>query len=102
MMKQRAFAVRSDARNFLQPTLANIALAPGPMRADGKPVRLVAQPLDKIQQGIARRQPERVTPGDEERLPPGIAIDTLGDGDQRHIGDTERSQCFASRGKLAL
>src|SRR5262249_53398141 len=36
MQKQRAFAGRSDARNFLQTGFAEIAFAAGPVRAYGK------------------------------------------------------------------
>ena len=41
--------VGPDARNFLQPGLADVLLAPGAVRADGEAVRLVAQPLDEIE-----------------------------------------------------
>ena len=38
---------RPDAGDFLQSGFAQIPLAPRPVRADGKAMRLVAQPLTK-------------------------------------------------------
>jgi hypothetical protein len=40
----------------------NLALALGPVRADGEAMRLVAQALDEIERRIARRQLERRPP----------------------------------------
>src|SRR5579885_3503648 len=59
MAQQSAFARGTNSRNLLQASLANVFLAPRAVRADGKAVGLVAQPLDEIQQRIARRQLER-------------------------------------------
>ena len=50
MMKQRALSRRPDAGDFLQAALADVALSPRAVRADGESVRLVAQPLDEIEQ----------------------------------------------------
>ena len=52
------------------------------MRADGEAMRLVAQALDEIKRGIARRQPERLAPRDEKHLASGVAVGPLGDGGQ--------------------
>src|ERR1043166_1201910 len=54
MVQQRALARRPDAGDFLQAGLADILLAQLAMRADHKAMRLVAQPLDKIQHRITR------------------------------------------------
>src|SRR5271165_6041956 len=55
MQEQRAFAGRSDARNFLQTGFAEIAFTARPMRAYGKTMRLVAQAFDEIKHRIAWR-----------------------------------------------
>src|SRR6266850_6373289 len=60
MMQQGAFARRSDAGNFLQTRLADVLLAQLAVRADHKAMRLVAQPLDEIQHGVARLKLERL------------------------------------------
>ena len=59
MAQQRALARRADAGDFLQSGLADVLLAARAVRADGEAVGLVAQPLDEIEQRIARRQLER-------------------------------------------
>ena len=102
MAQQRALAGRPDPRDFLQAGLADVLLAPRAVRADGEAVRLVAQPLDEIEQRIARRQLERRAAGHEEGLAPGVAVRPLGDGDQRHVGDAQRGQRLGRRGELAL
>src|SRR5580692_2600214 len=60
VVQQRAFARRSDAGDLLQARFAHIAGATRPVRADGKTMGLIAQPLDEIEHRIARRQLERV------------------------------------------
>src|SRR5438477_7941925 len=65
-------------------------------------MRLVAQPLDEIENRIARTQPERLAPRHEEGLAPGIALRPLGNADQRKISDAKCAQCLARRGELAL
>ena len=102
MMKKRAFARRPDPGDFLQASLADVALAPGPMRADGELMRLVAQPLDEIEQGIARRQPEWLAAGYEEGLASGIAVETLGDRGKRNALNAERLERLARGIQLAL
>src|SRR5215207_1495740 len=102
MMKERALSRRSYAGDFLQAAFANVALAPRAMRADGESVRLVAQPFDEIEQGIARRQPERLAAGDEKSLAAGVAVETLGDRSQRYAFDAERIERLACGIKLAL
>src|ERR1700689_4204370 len=100
VMQQRAFARRSDAGDLLQAGLAHVARAPGAMRADGEAMGLVAQPLDEIEHRVARRQLERVAAREEEGFTPGIAVRSLGDGDQRNLG-AELFQDFAGRVELA-
>ena len=50
---------------------------------------------------VARRQPERLAPGHEKCLAPGIAIGALGDRDQRHIVDA-RARRAISRAAVEL
>jgi hypothetical protein len=90
--QQRALARRADARDLLQAGLANIAFAFRPMRADGKAMGLVAQALQEIKHGIARRQLERRLAGRVKRLAAGVAIGSLGNRNQRHIGDANRRE----------
>ena len=59
MVQQRALARRADARNFLQTGLADVLLAQLAMRADDEAMRLVAQPLDEIEHGVARLELDR-------------------------------------------
>jgi hypothetical protein len=92
MAQQCPLAGWANPWDFLQPGLANIFLAADSMRADGKAMGFIAQPLDKIKQGISRRQFERVTARHEEGLSPSIAVGSFGDGNERHIGDPERAQ----------
>src|SRR6266511_4573407 len=92
MVEQRALAGRADAGNFLQPRLADVAPAADAMRADREAMRLIAQPLDEIEHGIARLELEWVAPGQEEGLHAGVAIRALGDGHERHIDDAERRE----------
>jgi len=84
--------VGPDARDLLQAGLAQIARAARPVRAYGETMGLVAQPLDKIEDGIARRQLERVAAGEEEGFATGIAIRALGDSDKGNIGAQRRNR----------
>src|SRR5262249_51560012 len=85
MAQQGALARRADAGNLLQAGLAQVALAPGAVRADREAVRLVAQALQEIQHRITRRQPNRFAPRNEEGLPAGIPVRPLGDRDERDV-----------------
>src|SRR6516165_9352824 len=81
MAQQRPLAGGPDPWNFLQAGFTDVLLAPRPVRADGKSVRLVAQSLNEIKEWIAWRQLEWRLAGHEERLAPGVAIGALGNGD---------------------
>src|SRR5260370_1293689 len=52
--QQGALAGRADAGDFLQAGLAYVLFAELAVRADHKAMRLVAQPLDEIQNRVAR------------------------------------------------
>src|SRR6476659_7740220 len=84
VMQQRTLARRADAGDLLQPRLADVLLAPGAVRADGEAMRLVAQPLNEIEQRISRWQLYRRLAGQIERFVAGIAVGSLGDADHRH------------------
>ena len=55
------------------------------MRADGEPVRLVAQPLQVVQHRIAGLQRKLPAAGQVEVLAAGVAVRALGDGHQGHV-----------------
>ena len=59
------------------------------MRSDGKAMRLVTQPFDEIQHGVARRQLERWPVRHMEGFVAGVALRSLGDGDEWNL-KTER------------
>src|SRR5262249_55053556 len=82
--------------------LADVAGAALAMGADGKAVRLVAQPLDEIEDGVARRQLERGAIRQMEGLVTGIALRPFGDRDERHVAETEVCQRLAGGRQLAL
>ena len=72
------------------------------MRADGKAVRLVAQPLNEIEHGIALCQHEGLFAGHEELFPPRIAVRPLGDTCHRHLFlDTQLAHYFHDGVELA-
>src|SRR5262245_40205940 len=52
-------------------------------------MRLVAQPLDEIQHGVARLELDRLAIRHEQGFPPGIAVGALGDRHQRYLGQSE-------------
>ena len=62
------------------------------MRLDREPVRLVAQPLHKIEDRVARVQRQRLAARQEEALLPGIALGPLGDGQQRQVDQAQLGQ----------
>src|ERR1051326_7781459 len=61
----------------------------------------IAQPGDEIQDRAARPEPERLAPGREKRLAPGVAVGTLGDGDHGHVAHAELAQRLARGAELA-
>ena len=59
VVQQRALARGADAGDLLQAGLADILGTTLAMRSDDKPMRLVAQPLDEIEHGVARLELQR-------------------------------------------
>src|SRR5262252_10062114 len=100
MVEQGALAGRADARDLLQPRLADVAAPPHAVRADREAMRLIAQPLDEIERRIARLELERLASGQEEGLHPGVTVRAFGHRDERHIDDAERRQRLLRRGQL--
>src|SRR5439155_4381934 len=68
MVQQRLLAAGADARDLIERRAADRLLAAGPMRADRKTVRLVAQALQEIEDGVARLEREGRPPGEKEPL----------------------------------
>src|SRR3974390_3023248 len=63
MAQQRAFARRPDAGDLLQPRLANVPFAAGPVRADREAGSFVAPPFgQKKQRGPPRRRGRGAAP----------------------------------------
>src|SRR5262245_57567396 len=102
MSQQCALPGWTNAGNFLQPGLADVALAPLPVRADREAMRLVAQALNEIEHRIARRQLERRAARHEEGLAAGVAVRSLGDSDDREIVDAECRHGLAGGCELPL
>ena len=69
--------------------LADRLGAAGAVGADRETVRLVAQPLQEVEDRVARIERERRPAGHEEALAAGVAVRPLGDADDRNIGDAE-------------
>src|SRR6185312_471669 len=101
MVQESAFARRSDAGNLLQARFADVLLAQLAVRADHETMRLVAQPLDEIQHGIARLELDRLALGQEQRLAAGIAVRPLCHPEQRDFGHAEPVQDFLGGVELA-
>ena len=55
------------------------------MRADGEPVRLVAQALDEVKHRIARLQHEDVAVGHVKMLAPSIPVNDISAPTERSI-----------------
>src|SRR5215471_13669761 len=102
MAQQGALAGRADAGNLLQSGLADVAPAAGAVRADREAMRLVAQSLHEIEHRVAQRQFEARPAGRMEGFATGVAVRTLGDGDERQVGEAERGQRLVRGAKLAL
>jgi hypothetical protein len=66
MVQQGLLAPRADPWDLVERRLADRLGPLGAMRADDKTVRLVAQPLQKVEDGIARFERERRSARQEE------------------------------------
>src|SRR5207248_2994390 len=90
------------AGDLVKRRAADRLLATGTVGADRKPVRLVAQPLQEIQDGVARLEREGWPAGEKEALASGIAVRSLGDRDDRDIADAEFGEDGLRLGELPL
>src|SRR6266536_1702975 len=70
VVQKRTLPRRSDAGDFLQAGLADVLFAQLAVRADHEAVRLVAQPLDEIQNGVARLELDRLAARHEQGFAP--------------------------------
>src|SRR4029077_4916386 len=100
--EQRALSVRTNAGDFLQPSLPDIQPAARAVRADRKTMRFIARALDEIKHRIGWRQSKRRAARLMERLTSGVAIGALGDRDQHVLVDAEGGESFARGGQLAF
>src|SRR3954454_11153378 len=78
-LQQRAISRRPDTPDLVERALGEFTCASCTMRADGEPMRLVAQALGEIERRIARWHVKGLTPLAEEGLAAGVAIGSLGD-----------------------
>jgi len=101
MVQEGALARRTDSGDLVERIFCDIGLAARPMRPDGKPVRFVAQALDKVEDGVSDRQAERFFAWQVKNLASGVAIDALGNADQGHIVDAKLLDNRADRVQLA-
>ena len=89
MMQQRLLAPGADPGDLVERRMPDRLRSPGAVGADGEAVRLVAQPLQEIEHGIARVERERRAAGHEKSLAAGVAVGALGDADDRDVADAE-------------
>src|SRR5262249_37144880 len=101
VLQERALAGRPDARDLLQAGLAQVLFAPGAMRADRKTMRLVAQPLDAIEDRVARLEHERIAAGDVEGLPAGVTVGPFGHTHEWYVGEAKCRQRLGCSTELA-
>ena len=92
MVEQRALALGADAGDLIEHRAADVARPLAAMGLDREPVRLVAQPLDKVEDRVARVQRQRLAAGQEEPLLAGVALGPLGDREQRQVDQAELGQ----------
>src|SRR5690606_22570480 len=100
MPQQCAFAGRSYACNFIERRHAYGLSPPRPVAADSEPMRLVAQPLDIIEDRIAGLQHHRRLAWHVEVFAAGIAVRALGDGYDGNIGNAEFIEHLEGGGQL--
>ena len=101
MLQQRALAPGAHAGDLVQRIGADGGAALLAMAADGEAVRLVAQPLQIIENRAFGIEAERLLAGHVEMLAAGIAVRPFGDADQRHILDPQIGEHLAGDGQLA-
>ena len=101
MVQQRPLALGADAGHLIEHRAADVARPLAAMGLDREPVRLVAQPLHKIEDRIARVQRQRLAARQEEPLLAGIALRPLGDRQQRQVDQAQLGQDRLGRGELA-
>src|SRR5688572_31718422 len=77
-LEQGLLAQRSYACNLVQRTYPHCLCAPCPVAANGKTMRLIPEPLDIVEDRIARRQHEGRLARHEEMLAARIPVRSLG------------------------
>ncbi len=102
MVQQRLLAASADSVDFIERGAPQGLRPLCAMGGNRKPMRFVAQPLEKIENRIARVERERRSPRHKEVFPPGIAVRPLGDPDDCDIGDAEFFEDAAADIELPL
>src|SRR5712692_2772786 len=85
MVQERLLATRPDPSNLLERRVTERFCPLGTVGADCEAMRLVAQALQKVEDGIPRVERERRPTGNEEALAPGVAVGPLGDRTDRDV-----------------
>src|ERR1700754_4233982 len=99
--EQCALARRADAGDLLQACLADVLLAQLAVRPDHEAMRLIAQPLDEVEHGIARLELDRLAIRHEQGFASRVALRALGDCHQRNLRQAKRGENLAHRVELA-
>src|SRR5258708_10212660 len=90
MHEQSLLPPRADPRDLVERRGGDCGTAARPMAADREAVRLVAQPLQKVEHRVARLELAGLPSVHEESLAAGGAVRPLSDRPQRAVDDSER------------
>src|SRR6476620_3181142 len=100
-MQQRALTRGANTGNFLQSGFSDVPSTQLTMRSDDKPMRLITQSLDKIQNRIQRFELDGWTIRQEQGFAAGITVRSLGNRHQRDPAQTQRLKYPAGGIELA-
>src|SRR6516164_8456541 len=87
MKEQGPLAASADPCDLVKRGLSHSFGSLRAMCADRKPVRLITQALEEVKYWIARIEGEWRQAGHKKALPPGIAVWSFRDADERDVGD---------------
>jgi hypothetical protein len=102
MVQQCLLAASADTADLVEGGAPEGLRSLGAVRTDGEPVRLITQPLEEIENGVAWVERERRSSRQEEAFPPGIAVGPLCDPSDCDIGNTELFEDAAGDIELPL
>ena len=102
MLKQRPLSRWPDAGNVIEQIFGHGLFPLRTVRADGEAVRLVAQALHEIEDGIVRREAEGRFSRHEKALTARVPVRAFGNAHDGQAVKTKFSQHGLGRGQLAL